>query len=160
MGLDPGLDWTREQGEPEQEQGRDLAQGRDTFATGDRDREGERGSPLFTNSSSFSNNTNHSPASNGNDDDDEQQGPQSRCSLTSSPLPVAGPSILCGSSSFSTQGSTPVNGVSASWSFLNPSTFDPDLFLQHHFECLGTHKLAINVIPTIDLVGPVTTADM
>ena len=59
--------------EPDQDQECDCAQGRDRFATGDRGREGESGSPSFTSPISFSNNTNRSPPSNGNDSDDEQQ---------------------------------------------------------------------------------------
>ena len=122
-GLDPGLDWTREQGEPEQEQGRDLAQGQDTFRSGDRDREGERGSSPLTDSSSFSNSSDCGPALSGNSED-EQQGSQSRRSLTSSPLPIVGSSIFCGSSLFSTQVSTPVSGTSRSYdSVPNPGCF-------------------------------------
>ena len=68
------MDWTREQRELDQDQDQegDRAQRRDTFVTGDRDREGESGSPSFTSSNSLVNTTNRSPASNG--DDDVQQG--------------------------------------------------------------------------------------
>ena len=98
----------------------------------------------------------------GNDGDDEQQVSQPRHLLTFSPLPVVEPPILCGSPSFSTQVSTPVSGVSTSWLFPNPSTFNPDLFLEHHFEYSGTYESAINVIfvNVIDLVGSVTITDM
>ena len=54
MGLDHGLDWTGGHREPDQSQrDRGRAQGRDSFRTGDRDREHESGSPPFTSSSSF-----------------------------------------------------------------------------------------------------------
>ena len=67
-----GLDWTREQRKLDQDQDQegDRAQRRDTFVTGDRDREGESGSPSSTSSNSLVNNTNRSPASNGGGDDD------------------------------------------------------------------------------------------
>ena len=70
---------------------------------------GESASPPFTSSNSLVNTTNRSLASNG-DVDDVQQGLQSNRSLTSSPLPIVRPSILCRRSSlFSTQVPTSVN---------------------------------------------------
>ena len=54
MGLDHGLDWTGGHREPDQSQrDRGRAQGRDSFGTGDRDREHGSRSPPFTSSSSF-----------------------------------------------------------------------------------------------------------
>ena len=101
--------------------------------------------PSFTSSSSFSNNTNRSPASNGNDGDDEQQVSEPIHLLTLSPFPVVASAILCGSSLFWTQVYTPGSGVSTSWVFLYPSTSNPGLLLEHQLEYSGTHVSVFNL---------------